>query len=189
MAFLNRCRRTCARAAVVAAGLVLLDGVLPRPAAGAAAPIVSTQEVHAAFTLNLTRFVTWPEAAFKAPDAPLIIGTFPRDPINEELDEAARGEVIEGRPIRTIRLQTLDDIAKCHAVFLSKSMGRHSAVVERAAGRPILTISDADGFLQLGGHVRFVPGPARTALRISVDNLKASRLECRAQLLRLAAAP
>jgi hypothetical protein len=188
MAFLNRCRRACG-ATLVAAGIALLECMLPRTSVGAAAPIVSTQEVHAAFTLNLTRFVTWPETAFKARDDPLVIGTFPRDPINEELDEAARGEVVEGRPIRTMRLQTLDDIAKCHVVFVSKGIGRQRALVERAAGKPILTISDADGFLELGGHVRFVPGPARTALRISVDNLKASRLEGRAQLLRIAAEP
>lgn len=157
--------------------------------AGAAMPVVTTQAVHAAFTLNLTRFISWPATAFLAPDAPLVIGTFPRDPINADLDAAARGEVVNGHPVRTIRLQSLDDLSRCHVVFVSQNTARQAAVLQQAARKPILLIGDGDGFLELGGHVRFVPQPPRIGLRISPENLKASGLEARAQLLRLAAAP
>ena len=159
------------------------------PPAAAARPIVGTHAVHAAFTVNLTRFITWPEAAFESRTAPLVIGTFPRDPVNAELDAAVAGETVAGRPLQTIRIQSLNDLAKCHAVFVSKSVGRHGVVVERVSGRPVLTISDAEGFLELGGHVRFVPQPPHTRLRISPENLKSSHLESRAQLLRLAGTP
>lgn len=149
--------------------------------------IVSTPAIYAAFTLNLTRFVTWPESSFADPAAALVIGTFPRDPINEHLDAAAAKEKFNDRPIRTIRLQSLNDVTKCHVIFVPKSYNRQAAVLQRAAGKPILTIGDAEGFLELGGHVRFVPQPPHTRLKISVDNLKASGLAGRSQLLRLAA--
>jgi hypothetical protein len=73
-------------------------------------------------------------------------------------------------------------------VYLSRGLAR-PAVLARLANRPILTVSDAEGFLELGGHVRFVAQSTGTRLRMSVPNLKASGLESRAQLLRLAAAP
>lgn len=149
--------------------------------------LVSTPEIYAAFTLNLTRFVTWPEASFADPTAALVIGTFPRDPINEHLDRLSAKEKFNDRPIRTIRLQSLDDVAKCHVIFVPKNHPRQASVLQRAAGKPILTIGDADGFLELGGHVRFVPQPPHTRLKISVNNLKASGLTGRSQLLRLAA--
>lgn len=174
------------------AGLLLLCvaglgwRAITSPAAGAL-PVVTVEAVHAAFTLNLTRFITWPPNAFAAPNAPLVIGTFPRDPVNAELDVAARGEVVNGHPVRTLRLQSLDDASKCHVVFVSAPNPRQAALLQQVAHRPILAIGDGDGFLELGGHVRFVPQPPRIGLRISVENLKASGLEARAQLLRLAA--
>jgi hypothetical protein len=121
--------------------------------------------------------------------ASFVIGTFPRDPINEVLDAAARSEQVNGHSVRTVRIQSLNDIGKCHVVFVSASVGRQAAVLERAECRPILNISDAPGFPDLGGHVPFMPQPPGTALRISVANMRASGLECRAQRLRFAAAP
>jgi hypothetical protein len=160
--------------------------VVPRVPA-AAPPVATTPAVYAAFTLNLTRFITWPEAVFATRDAPFVIGTFAKDPINAELDEAVQGQSVNGHPIRTLRLDSPADVLRCHVVFVGAANGRHlAAVVQRAARRPILTVSDADGFLEMGGHVRFVPRPPHIALSISADNLKTSGLEARAQLLRLA---
>ena len=167
--------------------LGVLGSVQSAPAALPA--VVSPQAMHAAFTLNLTRFITWPEKAFASAAAPLVIGTFPRDTINPELDAAARGEQVNGHPVRTMRLQSLDDLAKCHVVFVAHNNPRQAAIMQQAAGKPILMIGDGAGFLELGGHVRFVPQPPRIALKISAENLKASGLEARAQLLRLASAP
>jgi hypothetical protein len=185
MPFLSRAR--FGRIVIVALALAGVTADRAANASMSSTPPVSTEAVHAAFTLNLTRFITWPESAFSAPAAPLVIGTFPRDPINEELDAGARDEAVNGHPVRTMRIQSMDDLAKCHVVFVSRTNPRQAAVLQHVARKPILTIGDGEGFLELGGHVRFVPQPPRIALRISVDNLKASRLEARAQLLRLAA--
>lgn len=161
----------------------------PVLAASAPSRLVNTQAVYAAFTLNLTRFITWPEGTFASPTAPLIIGTFPRDPINEHLDAAVQGEKVDHHPVTTMRIESLDDLARCHVVFLSRGVATRPAVLSRLANKPILAVSDADGFLELGGHVRFVPQPSGTRLRISAENLRASGLASRAQLLRLASAP
>lgn len=163
-----------------------INGATPVRMAASRPAIVSTHAIYAAFTLNLTRFITWPPSTFSDPDAPFVIGTLPRDPINEHLDAAARTEKFGERPIRTIRIRSLEGVDKCHAIFLSHRGQQHSAILARAGGRPILTIGDAEGFLELGGHVRFVPRHPHAQLRISVENLKASGLSGRSQLLRLA---
>lgn len=176
-------------AAWAALALLAVTGAPWASRAQAAEPaLANTQAVYAAFTLNLLRFITWPEGTFPSADAPFVIGTFPRDPVNEALDEAVKGEKVETHPVTTMRIQSLDDVAKCHVIFLSRGLTR-PAVLARVANKPILTVSDADSFLELGGHVRFVPQPSGTRLRMSVPNLKASGLESRAQLLRLAAVP
>lgn len=158
------------------------------PSAQAASSAVAQQSVYAAFVVNITRFIQWPDSAFSGPDAPIVIGTFARDPINGELDGAVRGELVGTRPLRTIRIRSLDDLATCHLVYMAGSEPQKQAVLARIAGKPILSISDGDGFLDLGGHVRFVPRPPHTQLRIGLDNLRASGLQARAQLLRIAQA-
>ena len=160
------------------------------PVLAAAPPlVVTTEAVYAAFVINLTRFVSWPAGAFRAADSPLVIGTFPRDALNAELDNAVMGEAVNGHPLQTIRIQSLNDLAKCHVVFISRANNRQAAILARCVAKPILLIGDGDGLLEAGGHVRFVSQPPHTRLRISVGNLKASGLECRAQLLRAAATP
>lgn len=187
MAILNRTRLL----AMGACALALAGAAQERGVGGRGAPpsSASAQAIYAAFTVNLTRFVSWPATAFAAEDAPLVIGTFPRDAINAELDAAVRGEMVNRHPIQTVRLQSLDDLARCHVVFVSRSLGRENAVLDRCRGKPILTIGDADGFIELGGHVRFVSQPPHIRLSISAAHLKASSLEARAQLLRIAATP
>jgi hypothetical protein len=174
---------------IVRAALLLAASAIGAGADRSAAPpstLVNTQAIYAAFTINLAHFITWPEGSFPAKDSPLIIGTFPRDPINEDLDESAQGEVVDGHPIKTMRIESLDDLAKCHVLFLSKNLANRNAVLARVVRRPILTVSDIDGFLEIGGHVRFVARGSRTDLAASPENLKASGLQARAQLLRLA---
>jgi hypothetical protein len=178
------------RAGVWIAVAVLLPAVALAGGAEEPATSAGTPAIYAAFTLNLMRFVTWPENAFASPTEPFVIGTFRGDPINDKLDAAvARGELVNDRPVRTIRIQSPDEAAKCHVVFLSRNSARQRTLLRGLAHKPVLTIGDAEGFLENGGHVRFVPQPSRVVLRISVENLKASGLECRAQLLRLAAEP
>ena len=182
------------RSARLCVSLLALAGVTAyraaTPAASAApSPAFDKQAVYAAFTLNLTRFISWPETAFPAPGSPLVIGSFSRDPINASLDAAVRGESVDGHPLRTIRIQTLEDVGRCHLVFLAKGNALQAAVLRGCAGKPILTVSDADGFIELGGHVGFVPQATHIRLSISATNLKSSRLEARSQLLRGAAKP
>ena len=145
--------------------------------------------IYAAFIVNLTRFITWPEGALVPKDAPLLIGTFDRDPINAELDAATRGEFVGGHPLRTIRLRSAADVARCQVVYFSHGVADAGLVLREAEHHPILTVSDTNDFLEMGGHVRFIAQPPHTRLQISAVNLKQSGLEARAQLLRIAATP
>lgn len=163
-----------------------LLGALSAAAACARAQPADRSTVHAAFTLNIARFITWPDDAFASRDAPLVIGTAERDPVNPALDHAAGLEPIHGRPVRTRRIRSLEDLAECHLIFLSEDTPQQPSILARVKDRPVLTIGASPGFLELGGHVAFVTRSSRVALRVSPGHLKSSGLEARAQLLRLA---
>jgi hypothetical protein len=145
------------------------------------------REVQAVFLLNLTRFVRWPEVAFAAEDAPLTIGVLGEDPVGTVLEAAARGESSGKHPIVIRRVQRAADLAGCHVVFFPKSrMTDAVEMIPVLRAKSILTVSDADGFLPLGGHVQLYSRGGQMKLRLDLDNLKRGELNPSAQLLRVA---
>lgn len=174
------------RGSVLAAALVLSESTGPSARGAPPAEAVGQQAVYAAFVVNITRFIQWPAASFPQPDSPIVIGTFPKDLINEPLDAAVAGEVVGTHPLKVVRIQSLDDLANCNVIYVTGSATLKQAVLARIANKPILSVSDDKGFIELGGHVRFVARPPHTQLLIGVANLRASGLQARAQLLRLA---
>jgi YfiR/HmsC-like len=179
-------RRLHTRLAAWSLVLLCAGAAAVEPLRAAPSRIVSQQSIYAAFVVNVARFIQWPANVLADPESPLVIGTFERDPINPSLDAAVTGEKIANHPVVSVRIHSLDDLNKCQVVYVSAGDRRTNAVLSRIAGRPILSIGTADGFLALGGQVRFVSQPPHTGLEINVENLRNSGLQARAQLLRLA---
>lgn len=147
------------------------------------------QEVQAVFLLHLTRFIRWPDNAFAAEDAPLVIGFFSDDPVGLLLDEVAHGELAGKHPIATRRIHVSADLNGCHMVYYGRG-GINSAaqMIASLRDKPVLTVSDAEGFLRLGGHVQFFTRGGQLKLRVDLRNLKRAELTASSQLLRVAEA-
>ena len=101
------------RLGVLIVGLMLL--------AGDASAALSEHRVKAVFLFNFSKFVEWPPSAFAAADAPFVIGVFGRDPFGSDLDDVARGETVNGRPLLVRRVQTAQDAAACQILFIPQS--------------------------------------------------------------------
>lgn len=170
----------------VAAALLLCFAGRPLRADSVAAP-AGYEAVYAAFVVNLARFIEWPATCFPSEEAPLVIGTFARDPLNETLDAYVRKERIANHPIRTVRIRSVEDVQACHIIYFSRTYtSQASAALGQIRGRPVLAVTDAEGALQLGAHVVLISSPRNTRLRIDLANLKQSNLAASSQLLRLA---
>ncbi|MBA4136477.1 MAG: hypothetical protein C0518_04085 [Opitutus sp.] len=155
--------------------------------AAPAARIVSEEEVRAVFLLHLARFVRWPEQAFKQADSPLVVGVLQSDRLAEILREAVRDENVGSRRIECRVLRSPSEIAQCHLVFVGAPAVRPVApLIAALQHEPILLVSDAEGFLNLGGHVQFFSRSGEVKLRVAPSNLKSSHLAASSQLLRIA---
>src|SRR5690348_11218885 len=64
-----------------------------------AGPVPGEYQVKAVFLFNFTHFVEWPADAFPGPAAPFVIGVLGQDPFGSALDEAVRGETVNGHPL------------------------------------------------------------------------------------------
>lgn len=143
--------------------------------------------LKAVFLLNFAQFTDWPTNAFAASDSPLVIGVLGDDPFGALLDDAVRGETMNGRKFVVERYRRVEDIKTCHILFISQSeIKRLDKTVENLKGKPILTVSEIDGSAYRGVCVRFITENNKIHLRINTDALQAAKLTMSSKLLRVA---
>jgi len=166
---------------VLAAGYLLL-----LVASSIAAQVPSAEyRVKAAFLYNFSKFVEWPPKAFSGKDAPLVI-CLAGDPFGGILDEIVQGQRIDGRPVAVRRIRD-EQIQGCHLVYVSSSESQRSAGINAAATHEaILTVGDAEDFIDKGGMIRFIEKGRRLHFQINPDAAERASLKISSRLLQLA---
>jgi hypothetical protein len=136
-------------------------------ALGLAAPAAgqpSETAVKAAFLAKFPAYVSWPAGARVAQGAPLVLCVIGGDPFGRTMDEAVRGQQVDGHPLAVRRLPTVGDGSFCHIAFVQGPSPKATAqMLAGLQGKPVLTVTDARGgpqrgmiyFVVDGGRVRF----------------------------------
>jgi hypothetical protein len=151
-----------------------------------AQPPLPEQQAKAAFVFNFARYVEWPERAFGSREAPVVICVLGRDVFGSALT-AVENRQVQGRPIRVRVGITAEAARSCHVVFVADSEQRRLAQTLRSfAGEPILTVSDIEGFIDVGGSIGIVQGEQRLEFEVNRDALDQAQLKASSNLLKLA---
>jgi hypothetical protein len=150
---------------------------------------VSTKEyeIKAAFLLNFTRFIEWPDQSFALDKSPFIIGILGDDPFGDVLNEIISGEKVNGHPLIIQHYYSVKDIKTCHILFINtQNQESLSGVINSLKDQNTLTVSDIPDFASKGGMVGFFIENNKVRLRINLDQARASNLSIDSKLLRLA---
>ena len=175
---------------VFATGLLLLVlalGGTGNPAHGGGAERVDSREVKAVFLVNFLSFTEWPAGKLGAPPAKLVIAILGDPSFATLVEHAAAGHSVNGRSIAVQSVDSLDQAAAAHLVFIASSQTRRLPAVLRAlADSTVLTVGDSDGFAQEGVAINLYTFDNR--VRIEVNSTAAARAGVRlsANLMRLA---
>jgi len=156
--------------------------------AGAQPLAISAHEyqVKAAFLYNFFRFVEWPANNGDA-KAPVVIVVFGRDPFGPALYQAVRGKNLNGRPFEVRRTSQISEVLPCHLVFVSAQERRRTPeLVKALEGAGVLTVGEADDFLEQGGAVRFATEDNKVRFVINLEAVRRSGLKISSRLLSLA---
>jgi hypothetical protein len=156
------------------------------PAAADDTPVSIEYQVKAAFLLNFTRFVEWPDGAIED-TAPFAVCTLVRNPFDRVLEETLRGESWNGHAFELRTANDAAEAARCHLLFVPRAeAARFVGLVDRLAGTAVLTIGESPEFLDRAGIVNFVLEKNR--VRFDIDAAAADRagLRVSSRLLRLA---
>jgi len=144
-------------------------------------------QIKAVFLYNFTQFVQWPEEAFSDTASPLVIGVLGKDPFGSFLDETVKGEVVNNHQITIERYGTVEEVKNCHVLFIvDANDGEIRRALEHLKKLPVLTVSDTDGFVRMGGMIRLFNDGGRIRLRVNVDAATEANLVISSKLLRLA---
>ena len=117
-----------------------------------------------------------------------IIGVIGASRVESYLTETVKNKTLaDGRVVEVRRIQSLDELAQCHLVYIAPSEnGRLSQILAKIRGRNIVSIGRSDDFLARGGMINFYI--ENTNLRFEYNNdeiMTANKLRFSSQLLRI----
>jgi hypothetical protein len=143
-------------------------------------------KLKAAFVLKFALYVEWPENRFTSPTNAIVFGVLGRDPFGKNLDATMQGQTVDKHPVLVRRGRTLADLGDCHVIFVSASeRDRWPARSSRLLGRPILTISDIEGFTTTGGMIGLKRKQGAIRFDINRRAAEAAGLKISSRLLKL----
>jgi YfiR/HmsC-like len=150
-------------------------------------PDLTEYQVKAAFLFNFVKFVEWPAASFSRADEPLVIGVVGEDPFGDDLDRILRNKSINNRPLKLKRCQNGQNPTGCHLVFISQSeKARMPEIVRSLKGSSVLLVSELEGFLELGGMIRFYLDSNNVRFEINPRSAERAGLKISSKLLGVA---
>ncbi|MGJ9418635.1 YfiR family protein [Massilia sp. CMS3.1] len=170
--------RSCA---MVLAGLFALNAY-----AQVGAP--TEDVVKAAYLSKLGHYVHWPAHAAPPANGRTVIGIVGAEEVANSLAQmAAVRDPVKGT-LAVRRLRNGDSLEHIHILYLGKGyVARAGAMIDGAAARSILIVSESDDALARGSVVNFRVVDERMRFDISLESAEKAGLRLSSQLLMLAA--
>lgn len=168
-------------------GFILLYITAGVPSLMSQSSFASEYQVKAVFLFNFSHFVDWPESAFDNPYSTFVIGIIGDDPFGPYLAAAVEQERIGSHIIRVERYRSIQEITKCHILYIgSKDPEEIKHILAAAKGHKILTVGDTPNFIRFGGMIRFYTEQGRIRLNINNTLARQTGLRISSKLLRVA---
>ena len=161
----------------------------------AAAQTVSlTPNQHKAlFLYNFAKYTEWPKEAVVSDDAPFVLGILGQSPFGKDI-AILESKTVKGRQLVVRPYASVEDIPKgeCQLLFIASSETNKLAQILKAVEKThILTIAEADGFLQASGMINLLTerksaGTQTVSFEVNLVAATRANLKLDVQLLKLA---
>lgn len=108
------------------------------------------------------------------------------DFFESSLEETLQGETSHGTTFAIKRADHVEALTNCHVVFISKSEKvRVDEVLRVLRSRPILTVSELEGFALRGGALNFFRDQGHIRFEVNREAAESQGLKLSSELLRL----
>ena len=148
---------------------------------------LSEYDVKSAYLFNFGKFVRFASADEIGKRQSFDICLVGEDPFGHTLDELTANELLDGKPVRVVRLKTVTEARGCAIVYVSGSEGaRVRADLDALRGQAVLTVSDSANFLEQGGMIQFITVQNHVRFAVNLDAVRSAQLTLSSELLRVA---
>ncbi|MBM3263272.1 MAG: YfiR family protein [candidate division Zixibacteria bacterium] len=142
--------------------------------------------MKAVFLYQFVKFVKWPPTEFPSPNTPIDIGVLGESPVFKYLAETVAEQKGNDRKL-TVRSFRDADRAACQVLYIDAALKNDMPrILETFAGKPVLLVSDIDGFARQGGTIQFVNTGGKIKFIINHSAAQKAGLSISARLLALA---
>lgn len=143
-------------------------------------------ELKAAVLYHIIEYVDWPSGALSNNPPSIQIGLLGDIPYPAAL-EVLNGKTIQQRKLVVKRISDPREALNCQVLFIGASeKPRLPQILGELENRPILTVSEIEGFAEREGMVNLVAGPNRIVMEINREVAGRARLKFSSQVLKLA---
>jgi hypothetical protein len=142
------------------------------------------QDIKAGLLYNFLRYTEWPARS----DAMAVVCLYGADPFDGKLAPMV-GRTVNQQTIAVRNVRDLAEVDACTLLFVNaEERTRWPQLRDYLGGKPVLTVSDYDGFAGGGGMIEFTRAESRIGVRINVEAIGDADLMVQDRLLRLASA-
>jgi hypothetical protein len=142
MHFVSRCARSLRGLPVLLAVAVALGG-LRAAERSVELDTPRLRAVMAAYLVNFAVHVRWPETEREGEALTLVV--LGPDRLGETLDRAVAGRTVQGRPLRVVRLERIEEFDEGDLVFMDRpALADAERVAQALADRPVLFVAFSD---------------------------------------------
>ena len=152
----------------------------------ASAQDVTEPALKAAFIYNFAIFTEWPADVVPAA-GPVVVCVLGDAAVGDALEQAVKGRVVDGHSMAVSIVAPAGPHRECHVLYVSGvTAGQAAQLVAGLRDVPVLTISDVEGFADLGGIAQFFFEHGRLRFSVDVGSAGRARLQISSRLLALA---
>ncbi|MCP4582467.1 MAG: YfiR family protein [candidate division Zixibacteria bacterium] len=141
--------------------------------------------IKAAFLERFTRFIEWPEEAeIDDTTKPFIITVIGENPFGPILSEFYSSSKIRNKEVEIRYISKPGEISDCHLLFISGD--EEDSLVNTlniVSGKPVLTVSDTEGFAEQGVHINLYIADEKVRFEINETAIRNSSINVSSHLL------
>lgn len=147
----------------------------------------------ALFLYNFAKYTEWPKEAFASDDAPFVLGILGKSPFGKDIG-ILDNKTVKGRRLEVRNYSSIEEVptGECQLLFIASSHTNNLPQILKALEKTsILTIAEADGFLQASGMINLLTerkntGTQTVAFEVNLSAATRANLKLDVQLLKLA---
>lgn len=142
-------------------------------------------KIKAVLIEKFTRFIEWPTEFEKENTDFFSIKVIGRTPFYATLSNIYKDVPIKNRPVKIQYIDSPKDIGNCHVLFIAEIDNKLlQEVLQTIKKRPMLTISDSNGFAQQGTMINFyIKNDNRIHYEINISSINQIDLKVNFRLL------